>query len=276
VEKTAIASLIFVIFLCAAHVPVLAEGQRTAGEVKYISGTSVYIDVGEADGLAPGDTVSVVRGGSVLGRLIVTATAAHSSSCAPEGSLGDIKVGDRIIRAGSERLPEEELPRIPAREKTAGTSMAANLMHGRVAIGSLISEDLTSSGLDFSQPSMNARLKVENLGGMPLTLDLRQRLRYLGQGRQVAPDLEENRWANRVYELALVYEEDESPLTLRFGRFVYRLPEEERQRKNPHALRGIRGKLRRGNRGQRVFLLFRTLRSREEIRFARQSGSGSE
>lgn len=218
-ENTPLEALILIAFLFSMALPLQAVENRVRGTVTYISGSSVYVDVGTSSGITSGDTLLVVRGRAVIGPVVVSAAARHSSSCSPLVPILDIRVGDEVT-ASAEQVSEPETPE-PEPEKVVITSRSvpANQVSGRLSLGSYLSRDLTQSGLDFTRPSLSAVLRMRRLGGTPLALEFRQRVRYLGRESESNVSLEEDRWASRVYELALVYEERGNPLALRFGRF---------------------------------------------------------
>jgi hypothetical protein len=216
-ERSTFEALILLVLLCLFVLPLHAEENEVRGEVTYISESSVYIDVGGSSGISAGDTLVVTRGGTVVGSVVVSATAAHSSSCIPLVPIRDIRVGDGV--AASVEPPAAPEASEPALETRRSSPAPSNLVNGRISLGSFLSEDLTQSGLDFTEPTLSAFLRIRRIGGTPFALDFRQRVRHLGRESEPNVTLEQDRWASRLYELSLVYEEEGSPLALRFGRF---------------------------------------------------------
>ena len=220
VEKATLIPLILLTGLTAISALSREQMGEVRGEVKYVSALSVYIDIGEAVGLSEGDTVEVRRGEATISHLIISSTAAHSSSCSPIGSIRDIRIGDTVV--GKVRTVEE-----PAQTEGAGPRAAAgkktrikpNLLTGRVSLGSLFSEDFSNSGLGFSEPTLNTRFRLKNLAGKPLSLNFRQKVRHVGRQRSSNALPDADRWIKRVVELALTFEAEGRPVRLSLGRF---------------------------------------------------------
>jgi len=63
-------------------------------KVSYLAGRSVYLEAGEAEGLAVGDSVWVVRGGDRVAALRVAFVSSHRSSCDTLWTRGPLAVGD--------------------------------------------------------------------------------------------------------------------------------------------------------------------------------------
>ena len=195
---------------------------EVSGKVGYISGNTVYIDLGQADGLAVGDTVTVTRDGETIGKMVIESTASEASSCASLFPATDCQPGDRVsakvaipeVGAGAPS-PEAMKPEEPVR---------GNIVQGRVSFGSLFSDDLTASGLDFTQPSLAARITVDEFLGRPLTLNLRHRTRLYSRETTLDGDTSGDRWTHQVFEFYLSYEDEEKPYRLSFGRLLPSAP----------------------------------------------------
>lgn len=98
----------------------LASGKRSTGpgQVTYLTADGVFVDRGLADGVKPGDTLQVVRGGKPLGPCTVTRASDHSAACTGQG----FTVGDRI--------PIERAPAaapVPLAAVPDGRALAARL-----------------------------------------------------------------------------------------------------------------------------------------------------
>ncbi len=220
-RKTLRPVIIVLHLLLFISVPSFAIDGEVAGEVGYVSGTSVYIDIGWSDGVAEGDTVLVKRGDLPVGIMIVVSTASKASSCRPLFPVTEIKRGDGVL-SKSKTIPEAEGEEKPTESvETAPAPRRITELRGRASLGSLLSEDLTSSGLGFSQPAMNMRVTLDNIAGQPLSLNVRHRSRYYG--RESFGD----RWAHQTYELAVIYGEEGIPCRVEIGRL------------NPSAPRGL-------------------------------------
>ena len=80
----------------------LSGRQEVVGKIGYISGSTVYIDIGHSDGLAAGDTLRVLRGGEEIGRSVVTDASSTASSCRPRAPVADLGRGDRGAAAAAD------------------------------------------------------------------------------------------------------------------------------------------------------------------------------
>ncbi|MFP5354684.1 MAG: hypothetical protein ACLGIK_05945 [Gemmatimonadota bacterium] len=60
----------------------------------YISGPSVYIDVGTRAGLHEGSRLQVMRGSSVIAELVVAYVSSSRASCTVSSSSAAVAVGD--------------------------------------------------------------------------------------------------------------------------------------------------------------------------------------
>jgi hypothetical protein len=88
------------------------ERRRGTGAVVYVTAARAYLDVGAADGLAPGAVVVARRGGAEAGRCTVDELGEHHAAC-PATVL---RPGDTVTFAAT---PEPEAPRSPAPLPTA-------------------------------------------------------------------------------------------------------------------------------------------------------------
>ena len=78
--------------LCAAVMLAAAApaGPRRTGTVVYAIQRHLYLDAGARDGLAPGQVVELRRGGRAAGACTVEAVGESRSTCAGNGSAGDV------------------------------------------------------------------------------------------------------------------------------------------------------------------------------------------
>ncbi len=195
---------------------------EAGGSVGYISGNTVYIDAGSADGISVGDTVDVTRGETPVGKMVIVNTATNASSCEPLFPIENVRIGDRVVTS-AEVQPGEEVAQTPVTKETTRPKRK-NRLRGRIALGSLLSEDLTDSGLDFSQPTLSTRIGVNDIAGKSLQLRLRHRSRYYGRERSLTTGASRERWTHQVFELALEYAGDESPYRIQLGRLLPKAP----------------------------------------------------
>jgi hypothetical protein len=150
--------------------------------VTFMSGTEIYVGAGRLDGLDVGATVFVLQRDSVVSTLRVKFLASHQSSCEVVAGSSDVAVGDRVRfypPATTGAKPQVAVTTIKRPRRLSGPGI-----HGRFGSRYLRSDAslLDSVGTEtnksgFSQPSFDARLDGQQIGGTPLGLavDLRTR-----------------------------------------------------------------------------------------------------
>jgi hypothetical protein len=203
----------------------LAPGARPAfaadatAPVSYLSGGSVYVDAGAAEGLKPGDTLSVLRGGKAIARVRVTFASSHRAACDTLWTSAAVAVGDVVRYTALAPAPRDTAataaPAVP-RAAPAAPASAANRqrLRGRAGVGWLSVN--TTDGGSFQQPSLALRFDGTNVGGGhgDFTFDLRSRRTtrsFAGTGTSV-----EN--VGRVYRAALTLHGDDPGRRLTLGR----------------------------------------------------------
>ena len=198
-------------------------GEEIRGAVGYVAGKTIYIDIGRSAGISAGDTLSVTRAGEIIGSVVVIHTASTASSCTSLSPV-EIRVGDEVT-AGERALGMEmNAGRGSAVAPAEAPARRMTRIDGSVSLGSVLSEDLTDSGLGFSRPSLSTRLRVRDIAGRPLTLELRQRSRYYGRESRLRSGGPEDRWTHQIYQLSLTYRPEGSPYTVRWGRILPSVP----------------------------------------------------
>ncbi|HEX7078334.1 MAG TPA: hypothetical protein VF363_07930 [Candidatus Eisenbacteria bacterium] len=101
--------------------------------VTYLAGSSVYLEAGSAQGLAPGDTVTVVRGGRAIASLAVTSVSSRRAVCDTLRVKEAPQVGDGVV-FHPHAAPPPETPS-PAGAAPGGTSSNGALAPSRDAAG---------------------------------------------------------------------------------------------------------------------------------------------
>jgi hypothetical protein len=174
--------------------------------VSYLSGASVYVDAGAREGLAVGDTLSILRGGREIARVRVTFTSSHRAACDTLWTGTPVEIGDvvRYVAAvpktpaadtSGYAPPAPDPTGVPAPKPSASRAR----LRGRVGAGWL--SVATSDGGSFRQPSLALRFDGTGLNGgrTDLAFDMRSRRTtrdFAGSGSTV-----EN--VGRVYRAAL-------------------------------------------------------------------------
>ncbi|MFQ5709618.1 MAG: hypothetical protein ACE5HO_19350 [bacterium] len=226
---------IFLTLFCSSLL-VAENVARKTGEVKYISKHTYYIDLGTNQGLSVGDTVSVRQRNRTVGLLVVDHVAKLSASCHLILEKKTIKRGDRVeillplskhtaSVAGTETIKQESpsstAPKTRYRRYTRKRNRnGPNRIKGRMGIESLWFDDRSNSNLNYQQLALRSTLTVQKFMGMPLELRLRWRSRAHIRERSLSSSIPKNEWTHNLYELGLVYEDDNSPVEFGFGRIL--------------------------------------------------------
>lgn len=241
------------LLLVAALVAVVPTGaaaqqpdeRRREARIDFIAGSTVYVRLGTADGLAPGDTLRVypADGGSQLGLLVVVGASEQRASLTFVGRAFPMTRGAMLVvePVGESDAAEEALAGRP--EAVApGAVVAAAADPPRTRPGAVVTPGphLTGTvGLDVdahratsswggpgvssveqsvATPALRLRATATHL---PLGLELRTNLR--AGYRAATSDAYAPRGFVRLYEASLQRDFGSAPITVRAGRFWDRL-----------------------------------------------------
>ncbi len=154
----------------------------TMSTVTFMSGTEIYVGAGRLDGLDVGAQLFVIQRDSVVSTLRVKFLASHQASCEVIAGTTSIAVGDRVrYYPPASKVTKTEVAKTTIRRPHR---LSGPGVHGRFGTRYLHSEAilLDSAGAQsnksgFSQPSFDARIDGQKIGGTPLGLavDLRTR-----------------------------------------------------------------------------------------------------
>ncbi len=174
--------------------------------ITYITGSSVYLDAGQQEGLREGDELQVVRGGTVIARLKVTYLSANRADCAILSASSPLAVGDEVpyVSRPAGTAPAGGGAAGGAGAPPSGPSGGAWAgIHGRVGVHYTEVQDLVGNDNGFSQPGVDLRLIGTALGGSPVdvNLDVRSRRTY----RTLPAGDRTSEGDDRVYQLAVSY-----------------------------------------------------------------------
>ncbi len=211
--------------------PAYLLAQKTTCHVKYVSGESIYIDAGNADSLAVGDTLRIVHGDSVTATLEISFVAENSSSCKILSSSGEIRVGDSIQLSQKPVIAKSMQPAIDTTQSVAIPTPAPAVpeqaakpkparVDGSVAFQLFRFTDRSPSHLNFTQPTMRFNLKANKLFGQDITLTIRTDSRYNMRSRAYNIDVPKNEWRNRIYQFSLGFAGDNAPYNFEVGRIL--------------------------------------------------------
>jgi len=200
--------------------------------VKHVSASTVYLDQGKKAGIAAGDTVTFMRGDSVLAILAVTFVADKSASCAlPESGL-TLSAGDSAVvnatgvlvdsASKSEYATADSATAYPeATPVRKEPSVKVNRLTGSVGMEYLVQDDREEFGYDYTQPSLNVRLRLSEIQESHVSASLRMRLRKTMRDRE-SSSATESQTSHRIYEAALRYENPDRPWEFGVGRMTAR------------------------------------------------------
>ena len=185
--------------------------------VTYISGASVYVEVGSKDGLREGSHLEIVRGGAVTANLVVAYISSSRASCSIANSTAEPVVGDSV----------RFTPIATVATSVAGAGGAAaaaqgrarpSALRGRIGLRYLVVDPGTGAGGTLTQPAFDLRLDGAQLGGTPfgLAVDVRSQLSMISTAPGLAGTPPQS--VTRTYQAALLFNAGGSPLHVAVGR----------------------------------------------------------
>lgn len=190
-----------------------AEIGAAFARINYLSGRSVYVEVGRLDGLTEGDTLEVLRGGVVVARLRAAYLASHKASCDTLHVTAPLKVGDPVryrprpvVAAAEAGAPAADTAaiRAPANARRRGPAPT----RGRIGARWL---SITGGATDVRQPAFEVRLDRTGLGAAHLDVAVDVRARRTMRGDQTDD-------VARVYRLSTSVHDRNGRLRLTAGR----------------------------------------------------------
>ncbi len=220
--------------LCLSFLLMLAAESSQAqtkltGEtrLKYISAQSYYIEAGKNQGIAPGDTLKVVRAGRVIALLRVVQASSKSAACSIILKNQQPVIGDRVLYRRRGMGPRKKMThkKSMARRKLAARKSSRdkhiNAISGYISAQSTWRRAMTGSGAGSVVPSLSGRLRIRNIAGTGFSLRLRHRSRRtIRTHADYAAVNRNDDWYHRLFEASLVYESKNSPYELGFGRVL--------------------------------------------------------
>jgi hypothetical protein len=199
--------------------------------IKYISPQAVYLDAGTSQGVQKGDSAAVVRDNQVIAQMVIIYVAENSSSARIIRSNDDLNVGDQVrlivssaaisdslgVKSLGQASPTLETYPVLLPTAVATESRLPTRLQGRIATQVIYQSDNNNTGNSVTKPSLMLRATVENLGVnyLDLSVNLKARRSIYQNSGSINHQSE---WDNRFYELALKYENPDSPLIYQAGR----------------------------------------------------------
>jgi hypothetical protein len=189
--------------------------------ITYLSGTSVYLEVGTKDGVRVGTRFEVLRAGSVIATIAAEYVSSSRTACTAPNPAVALAIGDSVRYSPVAPAPSSA----SAAATTQGTAGAHSRtstpppIRGRLGIRYLVLDPGGDVGSVLTQPAFDLRLDGQHLGNTPIgiVVDVRaQRSMFgtpAGGGASTAPTSR-----TRVYQAALLVNSPGSPRRLTVGR----------------------------------------------------------
>ncbi|MHB1311377.1 MAG: hypothetical protein ACYC3L_05095, partial [Gemmatimonadaceae bacterium] len=169
--------------------------------ITYITGKSVYLEIGSRDGLREGMSLQVMRDGANIAELAVEFLSSTRASCTVTRQARELAVGDSVRWQRPAPRAVAAADSTPAGTPSrASTRRAGPPLRGRVGLRYLVLAPDGGVG-GITQPAYDLRLDGDRLGGTAfgITADVRaQRTAYSGGGTARAPQS-----VTHVYQAAL-------------------------------------------------------------------------
>ena len=198
--------------------PAAAQGTAWT-HVTYISGASIYVEVGHKDGLREGSHLDVVRAGTVIADLVVAYVSSSRASCTIASSTADPVVGDSVRYVPVAATPAAVAP--GDNHKAAAGRSWSSALRGRIGMRYLVVDPGAGGAGTFTQPALDVRLDGAQLGGTPfgLAVDVRsQRSVVSASSATAAAPAAPPVNVTRTYQAAVLYNASGSPLYVSAGR----------------------------------------------------------
>ncbi len=182
--------------------------------ITYISGATVYLEIGAKQGVIEGTTFTVSRNGLVVAELAATYVSSTRTACSITRGTVPLVVGDSVQYVAAPP-PQEAI----SEATTRGVTPAANRgrrapLRGRVGVRYLVVSQ--EGGSTLRQPSLDLRLDGTQINGTSLgvAVDVRmQRNIVSGAAANSTPQA-----ATRVYQAAVMRQRGSSGTRWALGR----------------------------------------------------------
>ena len=201
----------------------VALAATSTSKVSYLSGATVYSDVGSLDGVQVGDSMQVMRGTVAIGMLKVAYVSTRRAACDTLWTRSRIAIGDDL------RFTSHALPPAPAGRSDSlsagtiqrtlivgqpGAKARQSRIRGRIGARWL---SVSSSGSQFKQPSLDLRFDGLGAGGghVDLFVDVRNRRTIRTTGGDSRTDQ-----LSRLYRASLVVRTIDSHRSITLGRQI--------------------------------------------------------
>ncbi len=213
---------LFIITVLLVTVFCVAADVSASPTVSYISSEGFYINGGINYNLQKNDTLLVIRGDSVIATFVISNISQNSSACKIVEKNGALQIGDAVVSMAQlelilvEQKKEKQIK--VTRKKKNKLKSSENFVSGYISSQHYIVADMSSSSLSSYQPSVRSKLKVDNLFGEKLKLQIKHRSRYYkrSSSRYISQNLDN--WSHRIYEFAIYSTDQAQAVQYSFGR----------------------------------------------------------
>lgn len=175
------------LFAVAAHAAPAPAPAKAAGgassrpatattKLSYLAGGSAYVDVGTADGLLPGDTLTILRDGGAIGVLKVAFASTKRAACDTVWTRAVLAIGDDVRYTPHPAPAPAVLTAADTTKHAVARRPAGSRARLRGRIGGHWLSVSTANGM-FKEPGVDLRLDGYDQanGHVDLALDLRSR-----------------------------------------------------------------------------------------------------
>ncbi len=192
--------------------------------VSQVAGDKVFLDAGRKADLAVGQQLRVWRGERPIARLEIAFISSSSSSCIILESLESVREGDRAVplpleaesRTNDPPPTASPRPKSPRRYVASSDALPTTDLRGSISARFQRFEDDGDAPRVLDQTTLRVNLTLRNIAGSDYELRVRARGRQDSDtrlGRQTETDR-----SDRLYEMELIYDPDDSRYSYRLGR----------------------------------------------------------
>lgn len=188
--------------LAGQGVPPAAAPSLVWATVTYLSGGSVYLEVGTRQGVQVGTSLDVVRGGVVIAQLAAKYVSSNRAACTITSSTAALTVGDSVRfhpvldAAATAAYPGGPIAAAAARHRPAP-------LRGRIGLRYLVIQQ--PDGSTLSQPAIDLRLDGAQISGTALgvAVDVRAQRTTVSSGSTTPTS---PTGLTRVYQAAMTFQ----------------------------------------------------------------------
>jgi hypothetical protein len=180
-----------------------------------LTGASIYIGAGRADGLIEGQTVSVIRRDSIAATLRVAFLSSRQAACERIQGTADVVVGDLVRYLPATPATTGPTAGVATRTRTTRRRLSGPGIHGRIGARYLVAQESPGGG-GFNQPSVDLRFDGLGVAGTPLGLAVDVRTRRTTSSRSDGTSTVDGH--TRLYQAALFWNQPGSGFRLAVGR----------------------------------------------------------